>query len=301
MVDPAWDRLAAWRDRQMGEDGDLWHRAIIDPVLLDVLGPVRGLRVLDLACGNGYLTRRFARDGAARSVGVDRSTRTLAFARRRERRLSTGAEFRQADSAHLVRFADGSFDRVVANMALMDLPDLDRTVREVGRVLAPDGHFVFSIGHPCFDLDDRSLWEIERRPYENPGTVWRKVSRYQEERVGRAPWRLPDGSFVYTRSYHRTLATYVRCLRAAGLALVRLEEPRPLPEAVAGSTQGPFLLDVPLHLVGEAVAGRVPGVDRLRSGSRTSGRSPSRGSPRSGSARRRRGSSSARPGSSPGS
>jgi 2-polyprenyl-3-methyl-5-hydroxy-6-metoxy-1,4-benzoquinol methylase len=50
-----WDKLAVWMDEKQGDDGDLWHRALIDPTMLRVIGPVTGLDVLDLGCGNGVL------------------------------------------------------------------------------------------------------------------------------------------------------------------------------------------------------------------------------------------------------
>ncbi|HEV2359820.1 MAG TPA: hypothetical protein VGZ23_19695 [bacterium] len=53
-----WEAMAAWYDAKQGDDGDLWHRTLIDPALLRVVGPVAGRRLLDLACGNGYLARR---------------------------------------------------------------------------------------------------------------------------------------------------------------------------------------------------------------------------------------------------
>ena len=65
--DHGWEQMAAWYDEKMGDEGDLWHRALIDPTLLQVLGPVAGQRLLDLACGNGYLARRFARLGLGSS------------------------------------------------------------------------------------------------------------------------------------------------------------------------------------------------------------------------------------------
>jgi 2-polyprenyl-3-methyl-5-hydroxy-6-metoxy-1,4-benzoquinol methylase len=37
---------------------------LIDPPLLQLVGEVSGLHLLDLACGNGYLSRRFARQGS---------------------------------------------------------------------------------------------------------------------------------------------------------------------------------------------------------------------------------------------
>jgi hypothetical protein len=43
--------------QQQGDEGELWHRTLIDPTLLRVLGPLEGRYVLDLACGNGYYTQ----------------------------------------------------------------------------------------------------------------------------------------------------------------------------------------------------------------------------------------------------
>ena len=64
MTRNSWDDMAAWLDEKHGDTGDLWHRALIDPVLLTLVGDVNGLQVLEVACGNGYLSRRLARMGA---------------------------------------------------------------------------------------------------------------------------------------------------------------------------------------------------------------------------------------------
>jgi ubiquinone/menaquinone biosynthesis C-methylase UbiE len=50
--------MAAWWDERQGNEGDLWHRTLIDPTLFSVLGTVKGQHVLDLACGNGYIARK---------------------------------------------------------------------------------------------------------------------------------------------------------------------------------------------------------------------------------------------------
>lgn len=300
-----WDALAAWRDLRMGERGDLWHRALIDPTLLRVVGPVRGLRILDLACGNGYLSRRWARQGARSAVGVEASRPTLAFARQRERTRPSGARFLERHASDLRGIRDASFDCVVANMALQDIRDAKGAVKEVARVLAPGGRFVFSISHPCFDLDDRSGWLVERTR-ERDGAfhdvVWRKVRKYRDERTVRVPWKISEEETGYTLAYHRTLATYARILREAGLAIVRLEEPSPLPEMIRGSPQGRFIAEIPLHLVVEARSYPVLGPSENRSrvrrrASRTSGRTPRKVGRRSGSDARTPGSGSGRRGS----
>jgi ubiquinone/menaquinone biosynthesis C-methylase UbiE len=309
MVKEGWDALARWRDGRMGERGDLWHRALIDPTLLRVLGPVHGLRILDLGCGNGYLTRRWARQRAKFVLGVDASRPTLGFARRRERAHPSGAQFLERDATDLRGIPDGAFDCVVANMSLPDIRDAAGAVKEVARVLAPGGRFVFSMSHPCFDLDDRSAWVVDRtrgRDGRFHEVVWRKVRNYREERTLQVPWKISEEETGYTTAYHRTLATYVRILREAGLAVVRMEEPSPLPEMISQSPQGRFLREIPLHLVVEAVA--PPAFARPRAaskatrwGSRTSGRTLRRAGRRSGSGGHNRGSGSRRPGSKPGS
>jgi SAM-dependent methyltransferase len=294
----AWDRLADYRDAKTGDRGDLWHRALIDPALRRLIGRVRGLRVLEVACGNGYLAREFARRGAREVVGVDRSRASIRLARRRDRLRPRGVVFEVGDAGHL-RFADGTFDLVVANMALMDIPNAAGAIREAARVLVPGGRFLFSISHPCFDLDDRSVWSVERG-FGSDGlfrnTVWRSVRGYRDERESRSPWRVDPHTVVWTKSFHRTLSTYVRYLRDAGFAVTAMDEPLPQREMLVGSPQGAYLQEIPLHLVVEAVRRDAP-----RPASRTPGRSRAGGGRRSGSRARIGRTGSAHRGSSRGS
>ena len=245
-MDREWEALAAWYDARQGDTGDLWHRALIDPGLLAVLGPVRGLELLDLACGNGYLSRRFAREGA-RVTGVDASAPIVRLARARERRAPLGVRYLVADAARLDALADGRFDIVVSNMALMDIRGADRAIAEVGRLLRPSGRFVFSICHPCFDVMSRSAWEIERGFRSE--VVWRKVQRYREPYEELCPWKVGEKEYRAVPGFHRPLAWYVRALRAAGLVIEAFEEPAPGPEMFPGSPQAPYLAEVPLHCV----------------------------------------------------
>ena len=184
-------------------------------------------------------------------------------------------------------------------MALMDIRDARAAISEAARVLAPGGRFVFSISHPCFDIDERSVWSVEGG-YGSDGlfhsAISRKVRGYREERPIKVPWDMGHGVVVWTEAYHRTLATYAELLHSAGLAISRLEEPAPLAEMLVESPQGPYIREIPLHLVVEAVAVRPPTM-----GSRTQARSRPVGSRRSGSRGRTSGTGSRRRGSRTGS
>lgn len=245
----SWEELAEWYDGKQGEEGDLWHKSLIDPTFLRVVGDVRGLRVLDLACGNGYLARRYARAGA-KVVGVDASAPIIERARAREARDPLGVTYHLGDAAKLGMLDEASFDLVASNMALMDIEDAESTIREVDRVLKTGGRFVASLCHPCFDQGPTSTWLLER---EFRAThVWRKIARYRHPFADDMPWGI-EGRVVATVGYHRPLSWYARVLRDAGFLIRSLEEPEPTQECIEQSPQGPFMVEIPLHLVIEAV------------------------------------------------
>jgi SAM-dependent methyltransferase len=101
-----------------------------------------GHTVLDAACGTGIVARTAAQrvgpDG--RVVGVDLNQAMLTVAER----ACPGLEFRQADITSLP-FDDATFDVVLCQMALMFFPDRTAAIREMGRVVKPDGTVVVMV------------------------------------------------------------------------------------------------------------------------------------------------------------
>jgi SAM-dependent methyltransferase len=104
--------------------------------LVDAVGVSEGARVLDVACGTGAVARvAAARAGDAGSVvGLDLNEAMLTVARR----IRPDLEWRQGDAGELP-FPDGSFDVVTCQAALMFVPDPGRALREMARVVVPDG------------------------------------------------------------------------------------------------------------------------------------------------------------------
>src|SRR5207244_9357187 len=101
-----------------------------------LMGEVAGQRICDLACGQGRVARHLADRGAS-IVGIDLSAKLLAIARRHEEAAPRGIEYLHADARNLGGVADGTFDGVVCFMALMDIADLNPTLRSVARILRP--------------------------------------------------------------------------------------------------------------------------------------------------------------------
>ena len=116
-----------------------------------------GMRVLDLACGPGTLTRRLAAlvapDGAV--VGVDLAEGMLQLARAAG---IANASFEVMDMTHLT-FADSSFDAATCGHGLQFVSDLDQALGEARRVIRGDGRFAASMP---VDLPGQTAWAVMR-------------------------------------------------------------------------------------------------------------------------------------------
>ncbi len=248
-----WDDLSSWYDVKQGENGDLWHRALIDPALIKLVGEVRGKDVLDLGCGNGYLSRRFSKEGA-KVTAIDSSPSMIERARAHDPSNKLGITYAVSDTADL-HLQDESFDIIFANMSLMDMENTEGAIKEVGRVLRKRGRFVASISHPCFDNGRNSSWLLERTLEDNGSVtkMYRKIRAYQTFSSEEYAWKISDGERAWTRGYHRPLNWYAKLLKSNGLAITSLEEPEPTPEFLEKESDGRFFLEVPLHLVIEAL------------------------------------------------
>src|SRR5438309_5609242 len=107
----------------------------------EVAGPLRGKSILDVGCGGGILAEDLAREGA-QVTGIDLSSASVDQAQRHARAGGLAIDYRVVDAA-ATPFPASSFDLVVASEVLEHVPDLDRTLREVSRILKTDGLFLF--------------------------------------------------------------------------------------------------------------------------------------------------------------
>ena len=107
-----------------------WIGDIEFGLLRRLLRAERGGSLLDVGCGTGYFTRRFAAEAGLRATGLDPDRAWLEFARAH----GAGSETYCLGRAEGLPFADRSFDCAISVTALCFVADQRAAVREILRV-----------------------------------------------------------------------------------------------------------------------------------------------------------------------
>jgi SAM-dependent methyltransferase len=199
------------------DNRDRYRTELTNAAMLDAVGDVAGLDVLDAGCGEGYLSRLLAGRGS-RPVGVDICRELVEAAREKAAADGLDLAYEIADVAALP-VPDGTVDLVVANHLLNDLRDPVPAVGEFARVLRPGGRLVAIMLHPCF--------------YGVRGTISDPAGYYQVRPIEQH--FLVDGlrSPAPAVSWARPLQDHVGILTGAGFVITGMSEPRPTNEQLA--------------------------------------------------------------------
>jgi ubiquinone/menaquinone biosynthesis C-methylase UbiE len=106
------------------------------------LGIESGTRVIDVGCGFGSYHARFCAAGAA-VTGIDASPGMVAEARAQVERLGLDATILEGDAQDLP-FPDDQFDAALCGHMLYHVPDIERALREMRRVVRLGGRVLIS-------------------------------------------------------------------------------------------------------------------------------------------------------------
>jgi len=144
--------LRAWEGASMNPNQALWEKGDFTRIaasmresgeaLVGALGVKKGLKVLDLGCGDGTTALPAAKLGAD-VLGVDIARNLVEAGNRRAREFGlTNLQFQQGDAADLVGLQDKTFDLVVSIFGAMFSPKPFDVAKQMVRVTRPGGRIV---------------------------------------------------------------------------------------------------------------------------------------------------------------
>ncbi len=187
--------------------------------LFEILGDLRGTRVVDLACGDGFYTRRIKSAGALEVIGVDLSAEMVRLAEEEERARPLGCRYLHRDAAAVE--LPGRVDLVVAVYLLnyaRTREELLRFVETAHALLRPGGRLVgFNDNVRNVPRGRLSLarYGLEKECAESP----------REGDVIHYRITNEDGERFEFRNYYLEPETYERSFREAGFSGFRWAGP----------------------------------------------------------------------------
>lgn len=185
---------------KLGAREELQRRFGVNP--LPIAGWELGLvglstvqRALDAGCGTGAFLLPLARQIAPRGatvIGLDLAEGTLGQARARVQAESLPVDCLIGD-VEALPFDDGSFDLVLANYMLYHVPDLDRALAELRRVVRPGGTLLAATNG---QHHMRELWQLQEQALARAGVSPQRAAEAVERgrTAGALSFRLENGA-----------------------------------------------------------------------------------------------------------
>lgn len=209
----SWGKEASWYSTHLAGE-DTYHTQVLLPNILRVVEPHKGQTVLEIGCGEGFFAEAIAKEGSA-VTGCDIAPELIALAQKKG-----GARYLVTPAQNLSVFNGMRFDVVLAVLTLQNMERLDVVMKEVARVLQPDGRFIFVLNHPVIRSPQTSSWGFDTAQK----TQYRRLDAYLSERRVKIDMHPGKEKKSVTYSFHRSLQEYMKLLRGAGFVVTRLEE-----------------------------------------------------------------------------
>src|SRR3989344_2312006 len=213
--DTSWRKVDDWYDKTVKEE-DSYQKMVISPNLSRWLQDLRGKKIIDVGCGQGFFSRLLAEKGAT-VTGVDSAGALLEIAKKESKNI----KYVKADAHNLSFAKTGEFDMALCVLSLQNMENLKTALGEISRVLKSNGRLIAVLNHPAFRIPQNSSWGSDeenkiqyRRIDSYLSSAKIKIDMHPSEKIKK----------IYTYSFHHSIQDYMKALSSTSFAIVKLEE-----------------------------------------------------------------------------
>lgn len=210
----SWGNVASWYDDLIKND-DSYQNKVILPNILRLLDIKNNETILDLACGSGFFSNEFQKNGA-KTIGVDISEELINIAKKNYK----GIKFFVSESNNLSFLDDNSIDKITIILALQNIENIKDTINECNRILKKNGRLFIVLNHPAFRIPKKTSWVFD----DQGNNIYRRIDEYMSESKEKIEMNPGLKNNKFTISFHRPLQTYFKILDNAGFYTKRIEE-----------------------------------------------------------------------------
>lgn len=213
------------------------------PRVLELAGDLTNKHILDLGCGEGYVSRLMKKQHAESVIGIDISMEMISLAR--DATIAENMHYHCVDVLEADVYKPETFDLVVAVFLFnyLSIPQSEILLKEIYSTLKPGGRFLFTIPHPCKPFMAKHEFPFY---FKTTGDYQHSKNKLFEGKI----WKF-NGDYVEVSCVHKTLGDYFHMLSSAGFSkFPMVEELFVTPELLQlnESFFGP-LKGLPLHML----------------------------------------------------
>jgi SAM-dependent methyltransferase len=203
-----------WRTKA-NPHGWFYNELLEMPATLELLGNVRGKKILDFGCGSGIYAKLLTKKGA-KIKGFDISPEMIKIAKKENPELDL-----RVGSGYNIPFNE-KFDIVFASLVVHYLKDWDKMFKEIRRVLKDGGIFIFSTGNPVAEA---------RKKIKTGNKKITVLDNYFNENKHDVTWRDNRGKKIKMFFYHKTYESIIRIILKNNFEIIDYKDCFPLKKA----------------------------------------------------------------------
>lgn len=216
MNDSSWENSNQWYREIVGQKGHFYHTEVVLPNALRLLNLKNNSTLLDVACGQGVLSRAIPL--VSKYTGYDLSPSLVKEASKLNKNKNFTYFVHDAEKTLPTEL--GTFSHAACLLAIQNIPDPSKVFKAVSPHLEKDGRFLIVMNHPYFRIPRFTGWHVDNAKKLQS----RRVDRYMSFQKIPIQTNPSSKDSATTWSFHHPLSFFIESLKNNGFLIESIEE-----------------------------------------------------------------------------